>query len=180
SAAFIFSLLFVFLTSVFAQVARDDVQLQILMVTSPRTDYDRRGQLLAFKVTDRNGVPVQAAEMVITTRNGTITDDEGHSQGTTITYFTNAQGLHEVRVRRNKAGAFVVVNVAASSLNRSGVKSFNFELPSPPVGIGLKVATFAAIGAAGAAGAILASRSPAKPPTPAPTEIIVGVPTIRR
>jgi hypothetical protein len=165
----------------FAQAGREDVQLQILMVKSPGRNFDPKGQLLTFQVTDKSGTPVVGAEIQATLRNGEFTDEEGRPQGATITYFTDEQGRAEFRVRRNKAGGFVAINLSASSLNRTAVvKNFNLQFPSAPLGLSLKVATILAVAGAGTVGAIVAAKAPSRPGAPSATQIIVGTPTIRR
>src|SRR5215470_5116983 len=75
-------------TTVFAQNGVEDAQLQILMPKPSGPHADR--QPITIQVND-NGVPVPMAQVAITTRNGVITDREGLSQGTSITYYTDAQ-----------------------------------------------------------------------------------------
>jgi hypothetical protein len=165
----------------FAQAEREDVQLQILMVKSPDHKFDRKGQLLTFQVTDKSGVPVIGGEIRGAVANAEFTDEEGRSQGASITYFTDAQGRAEFRIRRNKAGGFVAINLSASSLNRTAVvKNFKLQFPSAPMSVGLKVATIAAVSGAATVGAIVATKAPPKPGAPPPTQVIVGAPTIRR
>jgi len=165
-------------SSAFAQAPRDDVQLQILMVKSPGTDFERKGQRLTFQINDKEGMPVIGAGVTFTARNATFTDEEGRPQGSTITYYTDAQGRVEIRVRRNKAAGFVALNTSASFLNRTGVKNFNVEFPSAPLSAGLKVATALAIGGAAVTAAVIASRAPSRPAGPPATSIIVGSPTV--
>jgi hypothetical protein len=165
-------------SSTWAQKPRDDVQLQILMVQTPGT-FDRKGQRMTFQVKDKQGMPVMGAGVTFKAENGTFTDEEGRAQGTTITYYTDAQGRVEIRVRRNKASGFVALNTSASFLDRTGAKNFHVEVPSPPIGAGLKVATALAIGGAAAAAAVVASKTPSKPAGPPATVITVGGPSVR-
>jgi hypothetical protein len=165
-------------SAAFAQASREDVQLQIQMVKSPGYHYDRKGQQLSFQVKDKSGMPVIGAEVTFTSGNATFTDEEGRSQGATITYFTNEQGRIDFRVRRNKGAGYVALNASASFLGRTGARNFSVQVPNPPIGAGLKVATVLAIGAAAAAGAAIATSTPSKPQAPPSTTIIVGNPSV--
>jgi hypothetical protein len=176
----VYLLLLTLWNSAFAQTARDDVQLQILMVRSPGPKFDPNGQLFALQVTDSSGAPVSGAEVLINAKNGTITGNDGQPQGSAITYFTDKQGRVEARLRRDKAGVIVTLDVTARFAGKTGSRNFHFtDMPLPRAGLGLKVAAIVGVGAAAAAGAVIATRGQPRPGPLPPTQINIGAPTVR-